>query len=183
MATWVSNTTRKPRPRRSHLTGKGVSVLAMLLAAGCATVPAADEEGAAAATLDALHAAAARADGEAYFALFTPDAVFIGTDVSERWSLPAFRAYAQPIFSQGRGWTYTPRTRTITLAPVACRCVAWFDEVLDSQSYGTSRGTGVLLRGPGGWQVAQYALTFPIPNDLAKEFTERIKAHEAAQAR
>ena len=172
MATWAWNTTRR------------ALMLAGLLAAACATVtPAQDGEAAAAATLDALHAAAARADGEAYFALFAPDAVFIGTDVSERWSLPAFRAYAQPIFSQGRGWTYTPRTRTVTIAPVACRCVAWFDEVLDSQSYGTSRGTGVLLRGPGGWKVAQYALAFPIPNDLAKEFTDRIKAQEAAQAR
>ena len=156
---------------------------ALALLGACATVPPPqDERTAAAATLDALHAAAARADGEAYFALYTPDAVFIGTDVTERWSLPAFRAYAQPIFSQGRGWTYTPRTRTITLAPVPCRCVAWFDEVLDSASYGTSRGTGVLIRDGRHWRVAQYALTFPIPNDLAKEMTGRIKAHEAQKA-
>src|SRR3712207_6580668 len=137
------------------------STPSLLLLGACASLPVADERASAAATLDALHAAAARADGEAYFALFTPDAVFIGTDVTERWSLPAFKAYAQPVFGQGRGWTYTPRTRTVTLAPVACRCVAWFDEVLDGASYGTSRGTGVLLRGPGGWKVAQYALTFP----------------------
>ena len=64
-----------------------------------------------------------------------------------------------------------------------CRCVAWFDEVLDSQSYGTSRGTGVLIRGAKGWRVAQYHLTFPIPNDLAGEMTGRIKAHEAEQAK
>jgi hypothetical protein len=134
-----------------------------------------------AATLDALHAAAARADGETYFRLFTHDAVFIGTDVSERWTLDQFRAYAGPIFARGRGWTYTPRTRSVTIAPIACRCVAWFDEVLDSESYGTSRGTGVLVRGPDGWRVAQYALTFPIPNDLARDMTAEIKAYEAAK--
>jgi hypothetical protein len=37
----------------------------------------------------------------------------------------------------------------------------------------------VLLRTPEGWRVAQYALTFPIPNDISKDLTARIRAHEA----
>src|SRR5690606_19208224 len=94
--------------------------------------------------LDAMHAAASAADGEAYFASFTADGRFIGTDATERWSLPEFRAYAMPYFSQGKGWTYRPVTRTVTIAPVDCRCVAWFDEVLDNDAYGTTRGSGVL---------------------------------------
>ncbi len=36
-------------------------------------------------TLDAMHAAASVADGEAYFATFTPDARFIGTDAAGLW--------------------------------------------------------------------------------------------------
>ncbi len=130
--------------------------------------------------LDALHLAASRADGPAYFDLYTPDAVFIGTDAGERWTLPEFRAYAEPVFSKGKGWTYRPRTRSVVLGPGGR--TAWFDELLDSESYGTSRGTGVLLRTPQGWRVAQYALTFPIPNDLAKDLTARIRAHEAGAA-
>ena len=129
--------------------------------------------------LDALHAAAAKADGPAYFALYTPDATYLGTDAAERWSLTEFKGYAMPYFSKGKGWTYVPRERHITIAPVACRCVAWFDELLDSQSYGTSRGTGTLVLTPDGWKVSQYALTFPIPNDLAKDMTATIKAFEA----
>jgi len=135
--------------------------------------------------LGTLHFCAARGEGESYFSLFTPDAVFIGTDVSERWTLVQFRAYAEPIFGQGRGWTYTlrPGTRHVILAPD--RRTAWFDEVLDSASYGTSRGTGVLVLTPQGWRIAQYHLTFPIPNELAGEFTRRIREHEgrAAEAR
>jgi ketosteroid isomerase-like protein len=138
-----------------------------------------NEEAAAGAVLDALHAAAAKADAKTYFALYTPDAVFIGTDVSERWTLPEFRAYAAKPFAEGRGWTYVKRERHVRLAPGDCRCVAWFDEVLDSKSYGTARGTGVLVKGEGGWKVAQYALTFPIPNDLADRMTAEIKAFEA----
>ncbi|HEV2533389.1 nuclear transport factor 2 family protein [Phenylobacterium sp.] len=137
------------------------------------------DEAAVGRVLDAFHAAAAHSDFKAYFDLFTPDGVFIGTDAAERWSVPEFKAYAKAPFAAGKGWTYTPRQRHVTLAPVACRCVAYFDELLDSRSYGTSRGTGVLLKGPHGWKVAQYALTFPIPNDLAKDTTDRIKAFEA----
>jgi hypothetical protein len=113
--------------------------------------------------------------------MFAPQGVFIGTDTGERWSVAEFRAYAQPFFSKGRGWTYTPRSRSVVLGPDGR--TAWFDELLDSQSYGTSRGTGVLVRTPAGWRIAQYALTFPIPNDLAKELTARIRTFEAERAR
>ncbi len=97
--------------------------------------------------------------------------------MTEHWSIAEFRSYAEPYFNRGRGWTYTPRSRALTLAPLDCRCVVWFDEALDSQSYGTSRGTGVLVRGADGrWRIALYALTFPIPNALARDMTARIRA-------
>ena len=157
-------------------------VMAFALVAALATpAVAATPEEDIAAVLDRLHAAASKADGPAYFALFKPDAVFLGTDVTERWTIPAFRAYAQPWFDKGQGWTYAARERQVTIAPVDCRCVAWFDEVLDSQSYGTARGTGTLLLTPQGWRVSQYALTFPIPNDVADEVIARIKAFEAGK--
>jgi hypothetical protein len=40
----------------------------------------------------------------------------------------------------------------------------------------------VLVRRPEGWRIAQYALSFPIPNDLAQDMTKRIRAFEAEQA-
>ena len=141
------------------------------------SIVAVSPEADAAAVVDRMHQAASRADGPQYFSQFTPDARFVGTDSSEHWSLAAFRAYAEPYFNRGRGWTYTPRSRSLTLAPLDCRCVVWFDEALDSQSYGTSRGTGVLVRGGDGrWRIALYALTFPIPNALARDMTARIRA-------
>lgn len=126
--------------------------------------------------LDAMHGAAARADAEAYFAAFTPDARFIGTDASERWTLPEFRAYAMPHFSQGRGWTYRPVARTVTIAPIDCRCVAWFDEVLDNDAYGTTRGSGVLRLTEDGWKIEQYVLSFAVPNDKARAVVGVIQA-------
>jgi len=141
--------------------------------------PQTQDEAAINALLDGFNAAAARADGEAYFASFTPNAVFVGTDATERWTLAEFRAFAEPYFSQGKGWTYTPTGRTVTFADIDCRCVAWFEENLASESYGTTRGTGVVVKGPDGWKIGQYVLTIPIPNDIAKAVVADIKAYEA----
>ena len=131
------------------------------------------------ATLDQLHDAASKADGSRYFSLFTNDAIYIGTDAAERWTIKEFRAFAEPYFAKGTGWTYKPRSRHVVIADTPCHCVAWFDELLDSESYGTSRGTGVLVLKNGRWRISQYALTFPIPNDLSKGMTNEIKAFEA----
>lgn len=138
----------------------------------------ASPEADAAAVIDRMHQAASRADGQEYFAQFTPDARFIGTDASEHWSLAAFRAYAEPYFARGQGWTYTPRERSLTIAPIDCRCIAWFDETLDNASYGQVRGSGVLRLTEGGWKIEQYVLSFAVPNDRADAVVQAIKARD-----
>ncbi len=118
------------------------------------------------AALDDWHDAASKADGARYFGHMTSDAVFLGTDASERWTLAEFRAYAEPFFAQGRGWTYTPRERHVFLAPGG---IAWFDERLWNEKYGECRGTGVLREERGEWRIAHYNLAFPIPNEVVPE--------------
>lgn len=125
------------------------------------------------AVLDDWHRAAATADETRYFGYAAPDFVFLGTDASERWDLAAFRAYAHPFFAKGKAWTFTPRDRHINVSPTGD--VAWFDEKLDSASYGECRGSGVLRRIDGHWKIAQYNLTIPIPNALAKKIVEEIR--------
>jgi len=138
-------------------------------------LPTAAEQGAINSVLDGLHQAASKADTQAYFDSFTADARFIGTDASERWSLQAFREYAMPYFSRGQGWTYHPSERVITVADIPCRCVAWFDEQLDNDSYGRTRGSGVLRLTDDGWKVEQYVLSFAVPNDRARQVVQTIK--------
>lgn len=151
-----------------------VSLALAALGAGCCALPGdcGDGRDSPDATLDALHAAASRADGAAYFALFTPDAVFIGTDAQERWDLPAFRAYCEPYFSRGQGWTYVPTERHV----VREDDIAWFDERLHNDKYGETRGSGVLVRRGGRWLVVQYVLSIPVPNELAPDLVERVRA-------
>lgn len=130
--------------------------------------------------LDQLHDAASKADGERYFSLFAPDAVFLGTDSTERWPIEEFKTYAMKRFATGTGWTYTlkPGTRYITVDGN----IAWFDELLENAKYGTCRGSGVLRKvdGPaGGWKIAQYNLTLTVPNDVAAEVVKLIRSISA----
>lgn len=125
--------------------------------------------------LDEYHAAAATGDWDTYFALMSDDGVFLGTDAGERWGKSDFQDYA----SASSGWVYTPRTRNVNLTPDGNS--AWFDEILLSVSYGTARGTGVLIKTGDGWKISQYHLSLPIPNGLARQLTDEIKAYEAQQ--
>ena len=138
---------------------------------GCAT--AGPGERAAGRVLDAFHEAASKADEEAYFGLFAPEGVFLGTDGTERWTVQEFRAYAHPHFAKGTGWTYVPEERHVQLSPDGR--VAWFDERLRNEKYGELRGSGVLRAVDGRWRVAQYNLLFTVPNDKAEAVVALIR--------
>lgn len=127
--------------------------------------------------LDDFHDAAAKADEVRYFAHFADDAVFLGTDATERWTLPQFRAFAQPYFQRGTAWTYTPRRRWITVSPGGD--AAWFDETLDNAKLGDCRGSGALIRTGGEWKITQYNLTVPVPNELMDKVVDLIRAARA----
>jgi ketosteroid isomerase-like protein len=129
--------------------------------------------------LTSLHRSAAQADATLYFSLFADDAVFLGTDASERWSIDELEAFAAPYFAQGRGWTYHMIDRNIFVSSDGQ--TAWFDEALWHDVYGNCRGTGVLVLTDGVWKIVQYNLTIPIPNDLAKEFAETIREYESRE--
>jgi|EP00908_Phaeocystis_cordata_P025534 ketosteroid isomerase-like protein len=134
---------------------------------GGACEAAADEEEEAGFTLDALHAAASKADASAYLSLFSADAVFLGTDPHERWPLSEFKEYVAKRFAGGEGWTYAVEDRHVRVQGN----VAWFDEALRKAGLGACRGTGVLVREAegGAWRVAQYNLQMAIPNAIAME--------------
>jgi len=129
--------------------------------------------------LNSFHQAAADAEAKPYFALLSQDSVFLGTDATERWSKEEFKAFVVPYFSKGQGWLYTPMQRNISL--IEKGQVAFFDELLKSQSYGTCRGTGVLIKTQQGWKIAQYNLSIPMPNGIAQALVKQIKALEQSK--
>lgn len=180
------------RKRLYHLLGS-LSTLALVvpmvaagdasaapLAAALASVAPARDTTEVASVLDDFHRAAAAADFDRYFGHFATDGVFLGTDPGERWTVTEFQDYARPYFDAGRGWTYRPTVRHIVLGPEGR--IAWFDELLHNDSYGTTRGSGVVIHEGGRWRIALYDLSIPIPNPLAREVVDLI-ARDAEGAR
>ena len=130
-------------------------------------------------TLDALHLYAHEADGKKYFSLYSDDAVFMGTDATERWHIGEFKTYANARFDTGKGWTYTPTSRNIYFNEN--RDTAWFDETVMNVKYGECRGTGVLEKFGGEWKISHYNLTVPVPNDLLVPIVEMIKGQKKSK--
>ncbi|MBE8725186.1 nuclear transport factor 2 family protein [Flavobacterium hungaricum] len=113
-------------------------------------------------TLDAWHEAAADVKFEAYFSALSDDAVYIGTDATENWTKPAFKAWAKPYFDKGTTWNFTALERHIFFDKSGK--IAWFDELLDTQMK-ICRGSGVLVKVGNEWKIQHYVLSMTIPND------------------
>jgi len=135
-----------------------------------------DQDKAVSIVLDDFHDAAAKADFKRYFNHFARNGVFLGTDATERWNVEEFKNYARPHFRKGKGWTFTAVERFVSVS--VDQNTAWFDERLSSKSYGECRGSGVLIRSGESWKLAQYNLTIPIPNKLARKFVKMIRDEE-----
>jgi ketosteroid isomerase-like protein len=130
--------------------------------------------------LNAWHLAASRADAQTYFAALAPGAVFLGTDIRERWSKEEFQKWASPYFQRPSAWTFRASRRQVTLS--ADGSTAWFDEDLVSESYWPCRGSGVLEKIAGQWQIRQYNLAFTIPNEATAAIRPLVEAALKNQA-
>jgi uncharacterized protein (TIGR02246 family) len=154
-------------------------IAALVLSQSPTAAPTAEAQ--VASVLDRLNQASSTADEGTYFSLFTPDARFVGTDANEHWTMAQFRAFAEPWFKKDSAWSFPATLRTITIAPIDCRCIAWFEEKLASPSYGETRGSGVMRLTDDGWKIEQYVLSLAVPNDKADAVVALIKG-EAATA-
>ena len=115
------------------------------------------------ALLNGLHLDAHKGNFESYFDRYSTDAVFLGTDKTERWTIEEFKAYAKPAFSDGHGWTYAVIERNWE----GDGNTRWFDEILLNEKLGHCRGTGVVELIKGEWKISHYALTMLVPNSIA----------------
>lgn len=158
-----------------------VVVIIFALTSGLLSVAtlAANDEQSIETVLNSFHQAAADAKAKPYFDLLSQDAVFLGTDATERWSKDEFKAFVEPYFLQGKGWLYTPVERNISL--IKQGQIAFFDELLFSESYGTCRGSGLLVKTDQGWKISQYNLSIPMPNGVAKALVKQIKVFEQSK--
>lgn len=143
-------------------------LLALFLAHPVYAFDRAAEEKAVTALLDGFHDAADKGDKARYLGSMTRDAVFMGTDATERWPYPEFEKYVNERFRDGKGWSYRSVEKHINFAPDGR--TGWFDEITRSEKWGDFRGTGVVVKQDGRWKIAHYSLTFLVPN----EFWEQV---------
>jgi ketosteroid isomerase-like protein len=116
-----------------------------------------------AALLDSLNSAAARADYATYFSYYADNAVFMGTDATERWNKEEFMKWSKPYFDRGKAWSFQTVKRTVYFDTTGS--LAWFDELLSTQMK-ICRGSGVAVRQGSDWKLKQYVLSMTVPNAL-----------------
>lgn len=120
-------------------------------------------------TIGKWHKAASEANFENYFGYMTKDAIFIGTDATENWTLPEFKKFSRPYFEAGKAWSFKTIDRNLYVHENLR--AAWFDELLDTHM-GICRGSGVLMKEDGKWKIHHYVLSITIPNENVDEITK-----------
>ncbi len=121
--------------------------------------------------LDDWHRAAANADADAFFGAMTPEAIYLGTDASERWRRDDMREWAQPYFAEKSAWAFTAVERNVYLS--ADQTMAWFEELLDTWM-GECRGSGVMVQTSDGWKIEHYHLSVTVPNEKIQGFINLV---------
>jgi SnoaL-like domain len=147
----------------------------VILVAGYKNYPAnsEDDKKQIASTLDSFNLAAGRADYAGYFNYYTSDAIFIGTDPTERWDKQQFMVWAKKYFDRGKAWNFKSIDRHIYIGEN--KNIAWFDELLNTQMK-ICRGSGVVVKRDGVWKIQQYVLSITMPNDQI-DGAIKLKAH------
>lgn len=126
--------------------------------------------------LNQWHQAAAAADFETYFKCMDEDAIYIGTDESEKWNRNEFMAFCKPYFDRGSAWDFKPFDREVYLNEQ--KNMAWFDEKLETWM-GICRSSGVLVLSGSNWKIKHYQLSVTVPNEIVNDFIELVKNNKA----
>ena len=117
------------------------------------------------------HHAAAIADEKTFFGFMTEEAIYIGTDTSERWQRDELAKWSQKYFDRNSAWDFKPISRNITFGPG--KNIAWFDELLDTWM-GVCRSTGIVELVEDRWKLVHYQLSLTLPNDKLEDFKKLI---------
>jgi len=124
--------------------------------------------------IDNWHLAASNADYDKYFGFIADSGIFIGTDVTERWTKNEFSEFSKRYFDKGKAWSFKAKERNLRFNKQ--KTIAWFDEVLDTWM-GDCRSTGVLSLIDSEWKLDHYQLSVTIDNELMPQFLEITKSN------
>ena len=121
--------------------------------------------------MDAWHLAAAKGDEDTFFGSMTKEAIYIGTDKTERWLRDELKEWSKKYFDRPTAWDFKPIERKVYLSDDGQ--YGWFNETLNTWM-GVCRGSGILTKKPVGWKIEQYHLSVTIDNDKINGFLDVI---------
>jgi len=121
--------------------------------------------------MDKWHMAAAEADETTFFGSMTPDGIYIGTDISERWTNSEMQVWSKKHFEKESAWSFTPKNRQVSFN--SDETFGWFDEELETWM-GDCRGSGVVIKTSTGWKIKHYHLSIAVPNDKIDGYLDLI---------
>ncbi len=119
--------------------------------------------------INGWHKAAAEANIKSYFGMMSEDAIYIGSDASERWTKKDFFSFCEPYFLKGKAWDFKPYNRQIYYAQDGK--TIWFDELLETWM-GVCRGSGVIRSDSNNLKITHYHLSVTIKNEKIKDFLQ-----------
>ena len=122
--------------------------------------------------VDNWHNAAATANEDLFFESMTEDCIYLGTDISERWSRDELRDWSVKFFDRESAWAFEPFERNIHIDEDGI--IAWWDEKLETWM-GPCRGSGVAKKIDGLWKITHYHLSVAVPNDKMKDLIQLIE--------
>lgn len=117
--------------------------------------------------LDNWHNAAATADEAVFFGSMTSDAIYLGTDKTERWLRDELKEWSAKYFERESAWAFKPFDRNIYISEDGK--MAWWEEKLDTWM-GVCMGSGVLSKTSQGWKIRHFHLGVTIDNDKIQDF-------------
>ncbi len=117
--------------------------------------------------LDDWHHAAATADEVTFFGMMAQDAVYIGTDASEKWYRDELKTWSKKYFDRDTAWAFKPITRSIYFSNDYK--MAWFEENLETRMK-VCHGSGVLMLENKVWKIKHYVLSAAIPNEMMDDY-------------
>lgn len=122
--------------------------------------------------MDAWHKAAATADEGVFFGSMSEDAIYLGTDESERWLRDELKEWSAEYFKRDKAWAFKPYDRQLYWSDN--QRIVWFEEKLETWM-GPCRGSGILMRKGDGWVLKHYNLAALVPNDVIQDFIKLIE--------
>lgn len=125
--------------------------------------------------IDAWHHAAATGDSVGFFSRMTEDALYLGTDETERWTRTTMGKDLGKFFNGKKAWHFIAYNRIYTA--LDDKNTILFDESLKTWM-GPCKSTGMMRKVKGKWLISYYNLNVAVSNAVVQNYLKLLKEEE-----